>query len=115
MGWNVNIEAGRTLLQEGEDSQSMYLVLEGELAVSRKEGDRDVVLGYVKAGELVGELSFLDKKPRSATVKALTDCKLFQIPQKTYDEIFEDQPRWLGAFVKTLAARIRKADERIKI
>ena len=115
MAWPVDIEANKILIREGEDSHSMYLVQEGTLVVTRKEGDQDVILGYIHSGELVGEMSFLDQQPRSATVKAVTDCKLAQIPHRTIEEVLNSQPKWVDVFIKTLVTRIREADAKIKI
>ncbi len=115
MAWPVDIEAGKILIREGEDSHSMYLVQEGQLVVTRKDGDKDVILGHIHSGELVGEMSFLDQQPRSATVKATTDCKLVQIPLRTIEEVLKTQPEWVEVFIKTLVGRIRKADAKIKI
>lgn len=115
MAWPVSLAADKILLNEGEQSHSMYLLMEGRLVVTRKEGDKDVILGYINDGEVVGELSFLDQQPRSATVRAVNECKLVQIPLKTIDDIFQTQPPWLEVFIKTLVKRIRKADSRIKI
>jgi CRP/FNR family cyclic AMP-dependent transcriptional regulator len=105
----------QVLVKEGEHSDSMYWVQNGQLVVTRKRGNEDVVLGHILSGELVGEISFLDQGPRSATVKAITDCDLIQIPQETIDNIFKTQPKWLGILVKTLAERLRKANARIKV
>ena len=115
MAWPVTLQADKILLSEGEESHSMYLLQEGQLIVTRKDGDKEVTLGYINPGEIVGELSFLDQEPRSATVRAVKECKLAQIPLKTIDEIFKSQPPWLEAFIKTLAKRIRNADSRIKV
>ena len=93
----------------------MYLVLSGQLIVTKKRGNDDVVLGHIYAKELVGEISFLDKEPRSATVKAVSECELMEVPQDTFEKIFNDQPRWLEILYLTLAERLRKADARIKI
>lgn len=111
MAWMVDLAAGKTLMQEGEESLSMYLLQEGELVVSRN----NVVLEHIHSGEIVGELSFLDKKPRSATVKAVTDCKLIQIPQSSFDAVFNNQPGWLDALIESLVVRLREADKRIKV
>lgn len=62
-----------------------------------------------------GELSFLDKYPRSATVRAVTDCLLYQVPSKTLEEVFKTSPPWFEVFINTLVTRLRKADARIKI
>jgi len=115
MAWPVTLQADKILLSEGEESHSMYLLQEGQLIVTRKDGDKEVTLGYINPGEIVGELSFLDQEPRSATVRAVKECKLAQIPLKTIDEIFKSQPQWLEVFIKTLVKRIRHADSRIKV
>ena len=115
MAWPVTLAADKILLNEGEESHSMYLLMEGKLVVTKKVGNKDVVLAHINSGEVVGELSFLDQEPRSATVRAVTECKLVQIPLKTIEEIFQTQPPWLEVFIKTLVSRIRKTDSKIKI
>jgi len=111
----VKLSANQILLKEGEHSNSMYWVQSGQFVVTKRRGNEDVVLGHICSGELVGEISFLDMEARSATVKALTECELIQIPQETIDAIFKTQPKWLEILVKTLAERLRKANARIKV
>lgn len=115
MAWSVNLEAEQILFHEGEQSLSMYLLEEGQLVISKKDGDEHVILGYIQKGEIVGELSFLDQKPRSATVRAVTSCKLIQIPHKTIEDVFKSQPPWLEVFIKTIVGRLRETNKRIKI
>lgn len=115
MASQVKLSANQILLKEGEHSNSMYWVQTGQLVVTKRRGSDDVVLGHIYSGELVGELSFLDQETRSATVKAVTECDLIQIPQETIDNIFKTQPKWLEILVKTLAERLRKANARIKV
>lgn len=111
----ITLAQNEILLREGENSHNMYWVQNGQLVVTKKRGSEDVILGYIHSGELVGEISFLDSQPRSATVKAVTEVELIQIPQETFDSIFHTQPKWLEVLVKTLAERLRKANARIKI
>ena len=115
MANKIAIKANQILMREGEHSNSMYWVQQGQLIVTKKRLNEEVILGHIFEGELVGELSFLDKEIRSATVKALTDCELIEIPQETIDNIFKTQPKWLETLVMTLAERLRKANARIKI
>jgi CRP-like cAMP-binding protein len=110
----VKLAANQILVHEGEKSHCMYWLQQGQLVVTKRKLNEDVTLGHVYKGELVGEISFLDSEPRSATVKALTDCELIEIPQETIDAIFKTQPKWLEILVKTLAERLRKANARIK-
>ena len=111
----VKLVANQILLKEGEHSNCMYWVQSGQLVVTKKRGNEDVTLGHIYSGELVGEISFLDSEARSATVKAVSECDLIQIPQETIDGIFKTQPKWLEILVKTLAERLRKANARIKV
>lgn len=111
----VKLAANQVLLKEGEHSNSMYWVQNGQLIVTKKRGTEDVILGHIYSGELVGEISFLDAEPRSATVKAVTESELIMIPKETIEGIYRTQPKWLEILVKTLAERLRKANARIKI
>lgn len=111
----ISLRPNQILLREGEHSHSMYWVQTGQLVVTKKRGNEDIVLGHIHSGELVGEISFLDKEARSATVKALGECELIEIPQETVDGIFKTQPKWLEILVMTLAERLRKANARIKV
>ena len=111
----IKLVPNQILLKEGERSHNMYWVQSGSLKVTKKRGEEEILLGDIHTGELVGEISFLDEEPRSATVKAISDCELIEIPQETIDNIFRTQPKWLEILVKTLAERLRKANARIKV
>ncbi len=111
----LKLQENEVLLKEGEISNSMFWLQSGQLVVTKKRGMEDVVLGHIYSGELVGEISFLDQEPRSATVKAIANCDLIEIPRETIEAIYKTQPKWLEILVKTLAERLRKANARIKI
>lgn len=115
MATPVRLSPNQILLKEGEHSNSMFWVQTGQLVVTKKRGMDEVILGHIYSGELVGEISFLDQEARSATVKAVTECDLIEIPQETIDGIFKKEPKWLEILVKTLAERLRKANARIKV
>lgn len=115
MARKVFLSPNQLLLKEGDHSSSMYWVQKGQLIVTKRRGNEDVVLGHIYSGELVGELSFLDQEARSATVQAVSDCELIEIPQEAIESIYKTQPKWLEILVLTLAERLRKANARIKI
>ena len=70
------LPAGAALIEEGRPIESLYIVVDGELAV-RKEGAE---LARLDVGEVVGEMSFLSARPPSATVVAVGDCTVFAVP-----------------------------------
>ena len=109
------LEKDELLIREGENSHTMYWLQDGQLVVIKRRGTEEVVLGHIFAGELVGEMSFLDNEPRSASVKAITDCELIEIPREAFDKVFSTQPPWFQGLVKTLTDRLRKANARVKV
>ncbi len=115
MAKQIKLAPDQILLREGEHSHSMFWVQSGQLVVTKKRGTEDVLLGHVYSGELVGEISFLDNEARSATVKAVAECDVIEIPQETLDKVFSSQPKWMEILVKTMAERLRKANARIKV
>jgi len=103
------------LMREGEESAQMYYLQSGTLAVFKRKGDIENQIGTIMAGELVGEMSFLDRHPRSASVKAMTECVLVEIPREKFEKLMEGHPKWFRALLHTLLDRLRKANARVKI
>lgn len=111
----IQLQPNQILLSEGDKSHNMFWVQSGHLVVTKKRGKDDIVLGHITSGELVGELSFLDSEPRSATVKAVSHTELIEIPEEIFEGVFKNQPKWLESLVKTLAERLRKTNARVKV
>ncbi|MBL6989046.1 MAG: cyclic nucleotide-binding domain-containing protein [Bacteriovoracaceae bacterium] len=109
------LKVGEYLLREKEESTEMYYVQSGVLAVYKTKGDQEVQVGTVYPGELIGEISFLDKDPRSATVKAMDECVLNVIPAEKFQTFMEGLPKWYRVLVRTLTARLRKATAKMRI
>ncbi len=115
MATKKTLEKDEVLLREGETSNTMYWLQSGQLVVTKRRTNEDVVLGHISTGELVGEMSFLDGEPRSATVKAVTECELVEIPREVFEKTFHSQPTWFQGLVKTLTERLRKANARVRV
>lgn len=102
------------LMREGEESANMYYLQSGTLAVYKRKGGAEHQIGTIYSGELVGEISFLDKKPRSASVKAIQECSLIVVPVDKFQRFLNEQPAWYKALIDTLLDRLRRANTRIK-
>lgn len=111
----IKIQKGDTLIHEGDTSTCMYFLEKGVMAVLKKKNGKDVLIGQIYSGELVGEMSFLDKEPRSATVVAQDECELSEIPSEKFEDLIKQLPPWYKALTKTLLARLRKANNLLKI
>ncbi len=106
---------GDYLIREKSESTEMFYLKEGTLGVFKVKGDREVQIETIYSGEIVGEMSFLDKGPRSASVKALTDVTVAVVPREQFDAFMNSLPSWFTALISTLLQRLRKANARIRV
>lgn len=102
----VSVAAGKVLTEEGRPGHEFYLILEGEASV-RRNGRKVATLG---AGQYFGELSLLDRGPRTATVTAETDMRLLVLGQREFNGILDEVPGLAHKVLRTMAERLRDAD-----
>ena len=81
MAETISIPAGELVLREGEPGNSLYIVLDGNLEVTKRHGGQDVLLAVYKPGQFFGEMALLEQGPRSASVRALRESRLLVISQ----------------------------------
>jgi CRP-like cAMP-binding protein len=124
MGWNfggnakdhiVEYKRGDVLFREGENSKDLYILQSGIVKVYKEiEEKQQLPIAVVHAGQFIGELSFFDGKPRSATAEAMTDLKVIRLDQTRLEKEIKKLPSWLLVMIKSIADRMREADEVVK-
>jgi uncharacterized membrane protein len=92
----------------GDRGDTMYVVEDGQVAVTAPgtHGDH-VLLDTLGPGGIFGELSLLDGGPRSATVRAVTDCTLLALPREAFHAFLRQRPDVAIAVLQVLGARQR--------
>ena len=100
----VQVAKGGVLFREGDSGQDMYIVLRGMIKVFR--GSR--VIDVIKPGDYFGEMAIIENQPRSASVTAIEDAVLLQVPLAVFHEYFSRQPKSLVAMMRTLSQRVRR-------
>lgn len=104
----VRVPAGKVLVTEGTAGHEFYLILGGQ-AIVRRGGRRVAMLG---PGQYFGELSLLDRGPRTATVVADTDMALLVLGQREFAAILESVPIVAHKLLEAMAHRLRECDSR---
>jgi hypothetical protein len=106
------------IVKQGDVDDGMFLVLEGELRVRLMIGGKETILATLGAGECFGEIALFDQGPRSADVLANKDSVLLKVGSEAFDKLRLQAPElaapMLFAISRTLAARIRADNKRIK-
>jgi CRP/FNR family cyclic AMP-dependent transcriptional regulator len=100
------LPAGTVLTRQGASGGIAYILASGQAEVLR-DGRRLALLG---PGDVVGELSLIDGKPRSATVKAVSDLEVLQIDTRDLQVLLGKAPALARNLLVALAGRLRDAD-----
>ena len=107
------IEAGEILFREGEPSDSVYLILDGEVEVLRDRGGRRIRLGTRRAGQIIGEMGVIRDQPRSATIRVVSDAKVSRIAKDQFLAAFGGKDKLGLRILKMLCERLGDSDRRI--
>ncbi len=104
------------IVHQGDPGDSIYFILSGELRVRLDVMGRESILTTLGPGDFFGDISLLDKGPRSADVVANCDSIVAKISASDLDELTSHAPDLAAVFLKglgrTLTARIRADNKR---
>ncbi|HMA91983.1 MAG TPA: cyclic nucleotide-binding domain-containing protein [Polyangiaceae bacterium] len=111
----VHVAAGATLFREGEDGRAMYVVLRGEVEVSkRSHRGTEARVALLGPGDWFGEMSIVDVQPRSASILALAPTSLLAVTTNDLDQLYRHDLKAYAIIVLNLARelsrRLRVAD-----
>jgi len=109
-----HLKKGDRLFLEGDLSRAMYLVRTGMIRVFKKRGESQIEIDTIRAGQILGELAFLDGNPRSASAEAITDVELLEISGPLFQNVLLQIPEWMKLLLKTVVGRLRTASNRIR-
>ena len=99
---------------ERETTTDIFFILAGAVRVtSFAESGREVIFSEVPAGGIFGEFSAIDKLPRSATIVAVSDCKLARMPAAAFFNLLRENNGVCVHLVELLVGKIRDMSERV--
>lgn len=109
----IEVPADTVIIEEGSESEEMYVVVSGELSVSKHSASKDVELARIGPGEVVGEIALLDEAPRTATVTALIDSAVIRVPVTAFEDLLSD-PRVVRRMFRTVTSRLRGIEDTLR-
>lgn len=96
------VGSGTLLIEERAEIDAMYVVLDGRFSVWIGSRDRQE-LAQLGAGELLGEMSFIDSRPAVASVEALEDSIVLSIPRGDLERKLKEDSGFAARFYRALA------------
>jgi signal transduction histidine kinase len=110
MADTISIPAGQLVLREGDPGDSLYVLLDGELEVTKRQGDQDILLAIYKPGQFFGEMALLEQTPRSASVRTLQESRLMVISQVAFQTLLSCSPSAPLKILHTVTSRLRSTE-----
>jgi CRP/FNR family cyclic AMP-dependent transcriptional regulator len=103
-----------TIVCEGDDTDALYIVLEGRLRVYLSDAHgREIELSTLGPGEYFGELA-CDGGPRSASVASIERCRMLVVPREHYLAFVERNPAFMRRLVAKLTGQVRRLTDNVR-
>lgn len=110
----ADFKAGETILREGDPGDAFYIIRDGTVRVMKDAAHIETL----QPGDPFGEMSFIDKKPRSATLIAHSDVSVIWIPADQLDKLLQMDKELAykihRSIITLLSRRLREANETLK-
>lgn len=100
----IKLSKYSVVCRENDLESDLYYIQSGVLLICTREGSRVTPLAYIREGEYFGELSFIDKLPRSADVITLESTNMLKFDSTELNSQF---PKWLLVVIKQMTKKIR--------
>ncbi|MBW2573878.1 MAG: cyclic nucleotide-binding domain-containing protein [Deltaproteobacteria bacterium] len=102
---------GQIIFKEGSSGDWIYVIESGAVEISKKIGGEKVVMVVLKPGEIIGELGFITKTPRTATATAVDNTTVGIIDPIFFEQEFNKLSPGFQAVLTSLATRLKKTTE----
>jgi CRP-like cAMP-binding protein len=104
---------GDLLFRQGDPSDYVLRVDSGSVEILREVGDITIVLGSVLAGQFVGEMGVIEKRPRNATARASTEVEAEQFSAPEFFQRVSADPTMAQELMLRLSVRLREIEDKI--
>ena len=101
------VRTGEVNGREGEPVEHLYVILEGELRITKHADGGEVVINVYTAGTFFAEVPLLAGTPFLATGRALTDCRLFLLPDAAFRYMLTAYSGFSQKILETMAQRVQ--------
>ena len=101
----AHYEPGEAVFEEGDTGDSLFMILSGEVEVSKLVGGESRQIGTLGPGEYFGEMALLGRRARSASTRAATPLDLLVLPGSDFAALAESMSEFRGQFERMAQAR----------
>ena len=94
------------IFSESQTGQELYIIQKGSVKITKIVNDNEILIAILKAGDIFGEMSLLENKPRSASAIAYEDTVMMAVNKVNFQRMVSQQPQMITRLTQLLAERI---------
>ena len=94
------------IFSESQTGQELYIIQKGSVKITKIVNDNEILIAILKAGDIFGEMSLLENKPRSASAIAYEDTVMMAVNKVNFQRMVSQQPQMIVRLTQLLAERI---------
>lgn len=102
---------GHVIIKDGDEGDFAYLIQSGSVRIYKMQGNRELALNTLEAGDIFGEMSLLFGQKRTAFAKATKDCNLILINRQKLEDKLKNSDPTIRAIVKILTRRVEQSNK----
>ena len=104
-----DLAAAECLIEEGTDGEAFFVIVDGELEVTKRSGEGELPLARLGPGGIVGEMAVIEGRPRNASVTAVGSAQVLRVPSAALLRVLE-RPASSLAILRTVMQRLRSTE-----
>ncbi len=110
----TSYKKGEVILREGTPGKGLYVLITGRADVSVKKEGAERVVGNLRPGDVFGEMSLIEERPRTGNVTAVDDAECLYLDSRIFLEKMASHPEILIGLLKTICLRLRQTVEELR-
>ena len=105
---------GDFVFRQGQEGDEMYIVQSGEIAIRKTIGDQRTTVNVLEKGDFFGEMSVLERLPRTADAEVVEDAGVITINSATFGEMIRSNPEIAVRMLRKYSMRMREYSEQLE-
>jgi CRP-like cAMP-binding protein len=97
-----HLEDGELLVKENEADNTLFVLIDGKLAVTGTVLGQEIVVYTMKVGECAGTRAFVDRTPRKATLRSIGKTTVYSLKPEAFEAMLDDHPRIVYKVMRAL-------------
>lgn len=104
-----------TIIFAGDTSETLYYLIKGSVTVAIEDDEgKEIIVAYLNDGDFFGEMGLFDQEdPRSAWIRAKSDCEVAEISYSKFLELAQEYPELLFSVSQQMATRLRNTTRKV--